>query len=51
MPSILSVTALRTALEVGMVYSHVEIALFIILSILNIDYMSNDGCYTLGLAV
>ncbi|MCI8473891.1 MAG: ABC transporter permease [Oscillospiraceae bacterium] len=51
MPSILSVTALRTALEVGMVYSLVAIALFISFSILNIADLSTDGCYTLGFAV
>ena len=51
MPSILSLTALRTALEVGAVYSLVAIALFISFSILNIADLSTDGCYTLGFAV
>ena len=51
MPSILSVVALRTALEVGAVYSLVAIALFISFSILNIADLSTDGCYTLGFAV
>ena len=51
MPSILSLAALRTALEVGFVYSLVALALFISFSVLNIADLSTDGCYTLGFAV
>lgn len=51
MPSILSLTALQTALEVGAIYSLVAMALFISFSILNIADLSTDGCYTLGFAV
>lgn len=41
----------RTALEVGLVYSLVALSLFISYSILNICDLSTDGCYTLGCAV
>ncbi|MCI9264241.1 MAG: ABC transporter permease [Oscillospiraceae bacterium] len=51
MSAILSITSLRTALEVGAIYSLVAIALFISFSILNIADLSTDGCYTLGFAV
>ena len=51
MPTILSLPALQTALEVGAIYSLVAIALFISFSILNIADLSTDGCYTLGFAV
>jgi putative ABC transport system permease protein len=51
MPSILSLAALQTALEVGAIYSLVALALFISFSILNIADLSTDGCYTLGFAV
>ena len=42
---------IRTALEVGLVYSLVAMSLFISFSILNICDLSTDGCYTLGCAV
>ena len=42
---------IRTALEVGLVYSLVALSLFISYSILNICDLSTDGCYTLGCAV
>lgn len=51
MGSILSITALQTALSVGFIYSLVALALFISFSILNIADLSTDGCYTLGFAV
>ena len=51
MASILSLTTLQTALEVGAIYSLVALALFISFSILNIADLSTDGCYTLGFAV
>ena len=40
-----------TALEVGLIYSLVALALYISYSILNIADLSTDGCYTLGCAV
>lgn len=48
---LLSVVTLRTALEMGAIYSLVALALFISFSILNIADLSTDGCYTLGFAV
>ena len=42
---------IRTAMEVGLVYSLVALSLFISYSILNICDLSTDGCYTLGCAV
>jgi putative ABC transport system permease protein len=42
---------IRTALEVGLIYSLVALSLFISYSILNICDLSTDGCYTLGCAV
>ena len=41
----------RTALEVGLIYSLVALSLFISFSILNVCDLSTDGCYTLGCAV
>lgn len=41
----------RTALEVGLIYSLVALSLFLSFSILNICDLSTDGCYTLGCAV
>ena len=41
----------QTALEVGLIYSLVAMALFISFSILNIADLSTDGCFTLGCAV
>lgn len=48
---LLSPETLRTALEMGAIYSLVALALFISFSILNIADLSTDGCYTLGFAV
>ena len=42
---------LKTALEVGLIYGLVALALFISFSILNIADLSTDGCFTLGCAV
>ena len=42
---------LRTALELGMIYSLIAMSLFLSYSILNICDLSTDGCYTLGCAV
>lgn len=44
-------TVLQTALEVGLIYGFVALALFISFSILNIADLSTDGCFTLGCAV
>ena len=41
----------RTALEVGLIYSLVALSLFMSFSILNVCDLSTDGCYTLGRAV
>ncbi len=42
---------IRTALEIGLIYSLIAMSLFISYSILNICDLSTDGCYTLGCAV
>ena len=39
-------TVLKTALEVGLIYGLVALALFISFSILNIADLSTDGCFT-----
>ena len=44
-------TVLKTALEVGLIYGLVALALFISFSILNIADLSTDGCFTLGATV
>ena len=44
-------TVLQTALEVGLIYGLVALALFISFSILNIADLSTDGCFTLGATV
>lgn len=51
MTGFLTAGIVRTALEVGLVYSLVALSLFISYSILNICDLSTDGCYTLGCAV
>lgn len=51
MTGFLTAGILRTALEVGLIYSLVALSLFISYSILNICDLSTDGCYTLGCAV
>ncbi len=50
MAGFLTAGILRTALEVGLIYSLVALSLFISFSILNICDLSTDGCYTLGCA-
>lgn len=42
---------LEGALELGLVYSLVALALFLSYSMLNVCDLSTDGCYTLGCAV
>lgn len=51
MGSFLSMNIVQTALEVGLIYALVAMALFISFSILNIADLSTDGCFTLGCAV
>lgn len=51
MMAFLTAGMIRTALEVGLIYSLVALSLFLSFSILNICDLSTDGCYTLGCAV
>lgn len=51
MTAFLTAGIIRTALEVGLIYSLVALSLFMSYSILNICDLSTDGCYTLGSAV
>lgn len=50
MTGFLTAGIIRTALEVGLIYSLVALSLFISFSILDICDLSTDGCYTLGCA-
>lgn len=51
MESMITLSIVQSALELGFIYSLVAIALFISFSILNIADLSTDGCFTLGCAV
>ena len=51
MADFFSLNVLQTALEVGLIYALVAMALFVRFSILNIADLSTDGCFTLGCAV
>ena len=51
MPSIITLPIIQSALELGLIYSLVALALFISFSILDIADLSTDGCFTLGCAV
>lgn len=51
MESIITLSIVQSALELGFIYALVALALFISFSILNIADMSTDGCFTLGCAV
>ncbi len=51
MGSIITLSIVQSALELGMIYALVALALFISFSILNIADLSTDGCFTLGCAV
>ena len=42
---------IQTALELGLIYALVALALFLSYSMLNVCDLSTDGCYTLGCAV
>lgn len=51
MSGFLTVGIMKTAVELGLIYARVAMALFISYSILNIADLSTDGSYTLGTAV
>jgi putative ABC transport system permease protein len=51
MGSIISLSVTISALELGVIYALVALALFLSYSILNIADLSTDGCFTLGCAV
>lgn len=51
MGSIIALSIVQSALELGFIYALVALALFISFSILNIADLSTDGCFTLGCAV
>lgn len=51
MASLLSLPVIISALELGVIYALVALALFLSYSILNIADLSTDGCFTLGCAV
>lgn len=47
----LSWSIIQSALELGLIYGLVALALFLSYSMLNVCDLSTDGCYTLGCAV
>lgn len=47
----ITISIVQGALEVGLIYALVALALFLSFSILNIADMTTDGCFTLGCAV
>ncbi len=51
MDSILTLGTLMTAMELGLIYSLVALALFLSYSMLNVCDLSTDGCFVLGCAV
>lgn len=51
MGSIITMSIVQSALELGFIYALVALALFISFTILNIADLSTDGCFTLGCAV
>lgn len=51
MGSVISLSIVQSALELGFIYALVALALFISFTILNIADLSTDGCFTLGCAV
>ena len=42
---------IQSALELGLVYALIALALFLTYSMLNVCDLSTDGCYTMGAAV
>lgn len=51
MGSILTLGILQTAVELGLIYSLVALALFLSYSMLNVCDLSTDGCFVFGCAV
>ena len=51
MGSIITLGTMQTAVELGLIYSLVALALFLSYSMLNVCDLSTDGCFTLGAAV
>lgn len=51
MTSIISMSIVQSALELGCIYALVALALFVSFTLLNIADLSTDGCFTLGCAV
>lgn len=51
MGTVITLSIVQSALELGFIYALVALALFISYSILNIADLSTDGCFTLGCAV
>ncbi|MCI9469062.1 MAG: ABC transporter permease [Oscillospiraceae bacterium] len=51
MGSIITLGTMQTAVELGLIYSLVALALFLSYSMLNVCDLSTDGCFTLGCAV
>ncbi len=51
MGSIITLSIVQSALELGCIYALVALALFVSFSLLNIADLSTDGCFTLGCAV
>lgn len=51
MGSIITLSIVQSALELGLIYALVALALFLSFSILDIADLSTDGCFTLGCAV
>lgn len=51
MGSLLTLGTLQTAVELGVIYSLVALALFLSYSMLNVCDLSTDGCFILGCAV
>lgn len=51
MGSIITLSIVQSALELGFIYALVALALFVSFSLLNIADLSTDGCFTLGCAV
>ncbi len=51
MGSLISLSVVTNALELGFIYGLIALALFLSYSILNIADLSTDGCFTLGCAV
>ncbi len=51
MGSLFTVSIFQSALELGLIYALVALALFVSFTILNIADLTTDGCFTLGCAV